>query len=107
MLALIVNALAIVRFRFPESSHFSRELPNLLFVTPLDHDVGRIGTSDVQCFRNFLMQLVGIPDSSLQYITANRRQIPDTFHLKPLLVAFGDALYHIGDESPGQSMTLS
>ena len=107
MLALVANALALVRFRFAERPDLSGELADLLFVTSLDDDVRLIRASDGQLLGDLLVQFVGVSDAELQRVAANCRQVADADDFQSLLVTLGDALDHVGDQGAGQSVELA
>ena len=63
-----------------------------------------VGTDNGEPLWNRDLEFVGESDPQLQDFLLDRREIAHAHDLELLLVALGNALDHVGSESPGQAV---
>src|SRR5258708_11384228 len=100
VLALVADALALVRLGWPHLADLGGDLADLLLVDALDDDLGRRRYLVGDAGRRVLDHRVGEADVELQRSPAQRCAVADALDLQLLLEALGHALDHVRHERP-------
>src|SRR3954464_15360392 len=66
VLALVLDALALVGFGLPPAADFGGELADGLLVDPADDDGGLVGGLHLQAFRNVEVDIVAVAELQLE-----------------------------------------
>src|SRR3569623_562722 len=98
VLAGVLHALALVRFRTAEAADLGRDLADLLLVDAGDDDLGRLRRRDRDALRDRIVDVVRIAELQVELLALNRRAITDTVDLEPLFEALGHAVDQVADE---------
>src|SRR5438874_1460168 len=102
VLALVANALALVRLRRANLANLGGRLADLLFVGALDDDLGRRRDLEADARPGLDRDGVGVSDLQLEIGALERRAVADTLDLQALLEALRHAFDHVGDERARQ-----
>src|SRR5262249_43356641 len=104
-LTFVANAFTLVRLGGPHLADLRGKLADRLLVGTRDRDVGRVGNHDRHARPRLEDNLVGVADLKGHGVRLLQlRLIADADNLQLLGVAGGDALDHVGDQAPGQSV---
>src|SRR5207253_263238 len=98
VLAVVADALTLVRLGRSYRPHLGGGLPDLLLVDPLDDDLRRDRHLEADPRPRLDQDGMRIPDRELEVFTAHRRAVADALELEALLEALRDALDHVRDE---------
>src|SRR4051794_35759825 len=101
-LALVPNALALVRLGLADLADVGGDLADLLLVVAPDRDPRRRGDLELDALRCLDVDRVREPQRELQVRALQRRTVADADDLEALLVALGHALDHVRDERAGE-----
>src|SRR5947208_12798964 len=102
VLALVANALALVRLRRANLANLGGRLADLLFVGALDDDLGRRRDLEADARPGLDRDGVGVSDLQLEIGALERRAVADALDLQALLEALRHAFDHVGDERARQ-----
>src|SRR5438128_7658972 len=104
VLALIADALALVRLGRAHLSHLGRDLTDLLLVDALDDDLGRDRHLEGDPLRRLHHDGMGEADVQPEIGALQRRAVADALQLEALLESLGDALDHVRDQRARQAV---
>src|SRR2546430_6040005 len=104
VLALIADALALVRLARAHLPHLGRDLADLLLVDTLDDDLRRDRYLEGDSLRRLHHYGMGEADIQPEIGTLQRRAIADALQLEALLESLGDALDHVRDQRARQAV---
>src|SRR5919106_3497156 len=102
VLALVADALALVRLGLPNLSHVGGDLADELLVDALHHDAVRGGDLELDPGGGNHGHGVREAHLELQVRLLQGGPVPDALDFQPFLVALGHTLHHVGDQRPGQ-----
>src|SRR6185312_6761377 len=98
VLALVADALALVRLRRAHLAHLGGDLADRLLVDALDDHLGRGRHLERDPLRRLQHDGMGVADVQLEVDAPQRGAIADTLDLEALREAVRDALDHVGDQ---------
>src|SRR5262245_20132713 len=101
-LALVADALALVRLGRADLADLGRGLAHHLLVDALDDDLRRRRHLELDSLARLDPDRVGEADLKLEVGARERRAVAHALDLEPLFEALGDALDHVGDERARQ-----
>src|SRR5579875_4163172 len=104
LFVFVADALALVRFGRSDVPYLGGKLADLLLVGALDDNRGRVGHIDGDAGRRDHQHAVGVADRQLDAFVLGRGLVADAFDFQTLLVALGDALDHVGDQTARQAV---
>src|SRR5215471_15076127 len=104
VLALVADALALVRLGRTHLADLGGGLPDHLLVGALDEDLGRCRHLERDTGARLDRDRVRVADIELEVGALERRAVADALDLELLLEALGHALDHVRDERPGQAV---
>src|SRR3954471_8173513 len=104
VLALVADALALVRLRRANLADLGRGLADDLLVDAAHDDLGRHGHLELDALARLDLDRVRVADLQLEVGARHRGAVADTLDLEALLEAVGDALDHVRDQRPGQAV---
>src|SRR3569623_1254190 len=92
VLAGVLHALALVRFRTAEAADLGRHLSDLLLVDAGDDDLGRLRRRDRNALRERIVDVVRVAELQVELLALNRRALTDAVDLELLFEALGHAI---------------
>src|SRR2546421_1170585 len=104
VLAGVADALALVRLRRAHLAHLGRDMSDLLLVDALDDDLRRHRHLQRDPLRRLHHDGVRIADIEPQVRALQRGAVPHALELQALLESLRDALDHVRDQRPRQSV---
>src|SRR3954468_4282554 len=104
VLALVADALALVRLRRANLADLGRGLADDLLVDAAHDDLGRHGHLELDALARLDLDGVRVADLQLEVGARHRRAVADTLDLEALLEALRDALDHVRDQRPRQAV---
>src|SRR5207247_3794840 len=104
VLALVPDALALVRLRRPHLADLRGDLTDLLLVDALDPDLGRCRHLEGDAEWRLDRDRMRVADVELERRPAQRRAVADALDLEALFEALRDTLHHVRDQRPGQAV---
>src|SRR3954469_8395933 len=102
VLALVADALALVRLRRALLADVRGDLADELLVDALDDDARRQRHLELDALRRLDRDRVRVPQRELEVAAAGLGPVADALDLKRLGVALGHAVDHVEDERAGE-----
>src|SRR5262245_5262332 len=103
-LAVIANALALVRLRRAEIADVGRDLADSLFADAAHDDHRRAFALNLDAFRHRELDLVRVAERHDESLAAHFGLVTHTADLELLLETLGDALHAVRDQRPRQAV---
>src|SRR6476646_8661007 len=104
VLALVADALALVRLGRAHRANLGGRLADHLLVRALDEDLGRRRHLEGDAGARLDRDGVRVADAELEVGALERRAVADALDLELLLEALRHALDHVRDQRPGQAV---
>src|SRR5437868_4658158 len=104
LLLVIPNAFAFIRLGLAHPAHLGGKLAHLLLVGAFDDDGGRIRQFHRDAVGRTHRYRVGVSNGEDQGLLIQPGLVADTLNPKAFFKTLGDALHHVGDQAPGESM---
>src|SRR5205823_4350527 len=104
VLALVADALALVRLGRAHLANLRGDLADLLLRDPLDDDLGWHRHLERNALRGLDHDRVRVADIEPEVRALHRGTVADALQLEPLLETLRDALDHVRDQRPRQAV---
>src|SRR6266404_4217411 len=104
VLAVVADALALVRLGRAHLANLCRRLADLLLIRPLHDDLRRSGNLEGDARARLDRDGMRVADLQLQVRALERRAVADPLDLEALLEALRHTLDHVRDECPRQAV---
>src|SRR5271166_345859 len=105
-LALVTDALALVRLGRPYGADLRGELADLLLVRAADDDLVRALDLDVDAGRRLHHHRVREPDGDVQLAALRLRAVADAYDVERLRKTARHAAHHVGDQRAREAVQL-
>ena len=100
LLACVANTFALVRFRRIKTADIGCNLSHQFFIDALDGDLGVIGHSDLDVFRDRKCNRMREAEAQVEVRALDGRSETDAFDLQLLGKSFAHSLNHVVHETP-------